>query len=87
MTISYCVVRYAYNVAVPATAKQPPINLGVITVFDLGLWPERVFEPVVGEDGEVFEVNPVVTVQIGRGEKGQVENAGAVGSCINNLRL
>jgi len=56
-------------------------------VENWGLWPELLFEPVVGEDGEVFEVNAVVTVQIGRQEKRQVENARAVGSCIGNLRL
>ena len=27
---------------------------------DCGLWPEFVFEPVVGEEGKVFEVNSVV---------------------------
>ena len=50
-----------------------------------GLWPELVFEPVVSEEGEVFEVNSVVAVQIGWQEQRQVEDAGAVGSGIGNL--
>jgi len=49
--------------------------------------PEPVFEPIVGNECEIGEVDPVVVVQIARQHQGQVEDAGSVGGRVGDFAL